>query len=173
MVRNYPSTSRKSYSMKARDFFTSANYTVGKGEYIGTLTTYARTEGSTKDDIRKIKAIIEEVRTKVGIHGNVFRVNPNRDIELYYYWIDGTFPNLFLPEEERTEESRVSFDTVVSYVLYRLAEAGYPYNGEVAVGVGTKFWKLRVSAGNVFRAEGKLCVIYNEDNEYQVGGIDL
>jgi len=159
--------------MTAKDILNSSYYTIGKGEYIGSLTTYARTSGTTKDDLQKIRTIVEEVRQMAGIHGNVFRVNPNRDIELYFYWIDGKFPNLFLPAEERTEASEVSFDTIISYLTYRLAKEGYPYNGEITVGVGSKFWKLRVSRGEVFRAEGQLRIVYNEDNEYQVGGVEL
>lgn len=159
--------------MTAKDILTSNYYTIGKGEYTGTLTTYARTAGTTKDDVKKIRAIVNEVRNMAGVHGNVFQVQPNRDIDMYFYWIDGKFPNLFLPEEERTEKSEVSFDTIISYLMYRLAKEGYPYNGEINVGIGTTFWKLRVQTGEVFRAEGKLCIVYNEDNEYQVGGTEL
>jgi hypothetical protein len=159
--------------MNVKDFLTSHYYTIGKGEYTGSLTTYARTAGTTKEDIQKIHAIIEDVRKQAGVHGHVFNLKPNRDIELYYYWIAGTFPNLFLPEDDRIEKSEVSFDTIVSYLMFRLAKAGYLYHGDIDVSIGNKFWKLRVKDGEVFRTEGRLCIVYDEDNEYQVGGTEL
>lgn len=143
------------------------------GQYTGMLTTYATTPLTTLGDIRDIKAVTDEVAKAAGIHKNVIKVLPNRDIAVEYFWITGTFPNLFLPDEYRTEENETSFDGILSYLFYRLDKAGYPYHGEIFFNGSVQQWKLRVKGGEVFRSEGAWRVVYDNDNEFQVGGMEF
>lgn len=141
-------------------------------EYNGTLRTFALTDLPTASDVQKIRSIIRDAGIAAGFHKNVFQVRPNRDIEVSYFMMDEKFPNLFLPAEDRNENNKTSFDNIISYVIYKLSEAGYAYNGLIVADGREKQWKLTVRNGEVFRTDGKWVIMYDEKHEYQVGGME-
>lgn len=122
---------------------------------------------------QEINDHIRNIVMSVGSYDWNINVGSDNSVDFRNFQANSSYPNLYLPSEDWSEKNQTTFDTVISYILFRLKKLGYSYEGTIYAHNEERYWKLRVRNSEVFRSEGEVKVVYDDDNDYQVGGFSL
>ncbi|MBC9706057.1 MAG: hypothetical protein H9W81_13995 [Enterococcus sp.] len=145
--------------------------------YRGKFSTFKRPSKAHQVMLDDIHAVLQEVFNRIRETHHLITVEADGSLVLEGHQPREMYPNLFLPEEDWQGKNYTSFDTVISYILYKLKQLGYQYNGVVevqTVNVTTRrYARLIAEDGNLYCTDGELKVVYDDTNTYQVGGIAL